>query len=70
VFDSDQDVDLAAELESAEAFERQGDDKTHGTGRNEKQTKHTDIQYNENADTPQVHSILGAGSMVCVLFIM
>ena len=32
VFDSDQDVDLAAELESAEAFERQGDDKTHGKG--------------------------------------
>ena len=29
-FDSDQDVDLAAELESAEAFERQGNDKTYG----------------------------------------
>lgn len=39
VSDSDQDVDLAAELESAEAFERQGDDKTHGKGKGDEKAE-------------------------------
>lgn len=48
VFDSDQDVDLAAELESAEAFERQGDDKTHGKGdeKAEMKNKQNILTYN------------------------
>ena len=48
MFDSDQDVDLAAELESAEAFERQGDEKTHGKGdeKAEMKNKQNILTYN------------------------